>query len=212
MFSCSMHTAAHRLSVYLPTRIVTSRKGRILKHKTVSAETQSSSSNLKSSRLRQFCQYVTLYWSLQAAVRYEIRAVLWIYSSKTFLFPAQIIRHRTHSNHTYIIHTSVLTHSRFLVPFLFIRVCLHTTNVLQGKAIAATPVLLHVFSSDGNKMLYGNKAVSFSRCLSTLISLSSIAAPLLLWLHFACCLFVLFQRWPALRISLGMLWSNRGSW
>lgn len=71
-----------------------------------------------------------------------------------------------HSNHTYIIHTSVLTHSCFLVPFLFILVCLHTTNVLQGKAIAATPVLLHVFSSDGNKMLYGNKAVSFSRCLS----------------------------------------------
>lgn len=125
-------------------------------------------------------------------------------------FPAQILRHRTLQS--LIIHTSVLTRSCFLVPFLFIPVCLHATNVLQGKAIAATPVLLHVFSSDGNKMLYGNKAVSFSRCLSTLISLSSIAAPLLLWLHFACCLFVLFQRWPALRISRGMLWSNRGSW
>lgn len=163
---------------------------------------------MKSSRLRQSCQYFTLYRSLQAAVRYEIRAVLWIYSSKTQLFSRTKydIEHSNHYPH------EVLTHSCFLVPFLFFLFCLHTTNALQGKAIAATPVLLHVFSSDGNQMLYGNKAVSFSRCLSTLISLSSIAAPLLLWLHFACCLFVLFQRWPALRISRGMLWSNRGSW
>lgn len=115
MFSCVMHTAAHRLSVYLPTRIVKSRKGRILKHKTVSAETQSSSSDLKSSHLRQSCQYVTLYWSLQAAARYEIRAVLWIYSSKTQLF-SSIIRHRTLQSHLYYPHECANT---FLLPRAF---------------------------------------------------------------------------------------------